>query len=42
MLVDGTEAVLKLGGSRKPMELLKKFLGREPSIEAFYEELDIA
>lgn len=33
--------VLKPGGSRDPMELLKDFLGREPSIEAFYEDLGI-
>lgn len=35
-------AVLKPGGSRDPMELLKDFLGREPSIEAFYQGLGIA
>lgn len=34
--------VLKHGGSREPMELLKEFLGREPSTEAFYEELGIS
>ena len=34
--------VLRPGGSREPMELLKEFLGREPSIEAFYQELGIA
>lgn len=34
--------VLKPGGSRDPMELLKEFLGREPSTEAFYKDLGIA
>ncbi len=34
--------VLKHGGSREPMELLTGFLGREPSAEAFYEQLGIA
>ena len=33
--------VLKHGGSREPMELLKEFLGREPSNEAFYKQLGI-
>lgn len=36
------DTVLKHGGSREPMELLKEFLGREPSTEAFYKELGIA
>ncbi|OAR00068.1 hypothetical protein LLEC1_07866 [Akanthomyces lecanii] len=36
------EIVLKPGGSREPMDLLKEFLGREPSNEAFYEQLGIA
>ena len=34
--------VLKHGGSREPMKLLKEFLGREMSNEAFYKELGIA
>ncbi|KAJ3472042.1 hypothetical protein NLG97_g11338 [Lecanicillium saksenae] len=33
--------VLQPGGSRDLMELLKEFLGREPSIEAFYKDLGI-
>ncbi|XWW96800.1 hypothetical protein V2A60_004780 [Cordyceps javanica] len=36
------DTVLKPGGSREPMELLKDFLGREPSAEAYYDELGIA
>ncbi|PNP47351.1 hypothetical protein TGAMA5MH_01167 [Trichoderma gamsii] len=34
--------VLERGGSIDEMEFLKEFLGREPSTEAFYEELGIA
>lgn len=34
-------SVLKHGGSREPIELLKTFLGREPSTEAFYKQLGI-
>ncbi|UKZ80964.1 hypothetical protein TrVFT333_008729 [Trichoderma virens FT-333] len=34
--------VLERGGSIEEMEFLKEFLGREPSTEAFYEELGIA
>lgn len=36
------DMVLKPGGSREPMDLLKDLLGREPSAEAFYEVLGIA
>ncbi|KAH0491613.1 hypothetical protein TgHK011_003038 [Trichoderma gracile] len=34
--------VLERGGSIEEMEFLKEFLGREPSTEAFYEELGIS
>lgn len=34
--------VLERGGSREEMEVLKEFLGREPSSEAFYRELGVA
>ena len=34
--------VLERGGSQDEMETLKQFLGREPSTEAFYEELGVA
>jgi metallopeptidase MepB len=34
--------VLERGGSREEMDLLKEFLGREPSTEAFYKELGIS
>jgi metallopeptidase MepB len=34
--------VLERGGSRDEGEILKEFLGREPSSEAFYRELGIA
>ncbi|KAI0015553.1 peptidase family M3 [Xylariomycetidae sp. FL0641] len=33
--------VLERGGSREEMEILKEFLGRAPSTEAFYAELGI-
>jgi metallopeptidase MepB len=34
--------VLEKGGSQDEMETLKQFLGREPSTEAFYQELGVA
>ena len=34
--------VLEKGGSREAMDLLRDFLGREPSTEAFYKELGLA
>lgn len=34
--------VLERGGSQDEMETLKQFLGREPSSEAFYQELGLA
>jgi metallopeptidase MepB len=34
--------VLERGGSREEMEILKEFLGREPTTEAFYKELGLA
>ncbi|KLU84773.1 metallopeptidase MepB [Magnaporthiopsis poae ATCC 64411] len=33
--------VLEKGGSQEEMETLKQFLGREPSTEAFYQELGL-
>ena len=33
--------VLEKGGSRDAMDLLRDFLGREPSTEAFYRELGL-
>jgi metallopeptidase MepB len=33
--------VLEKGGSQEEMETLKKFLGREPSVEAFYKEISM-
>ncbi|KAJ6784038.1 hypothetical protein PWT90_00325 [Aphanocladium album] len=35
------DTVLKYGGSREPMDMLKDFLGREPSTQAFYKALGI-
>ena len=34
--------VLEKGGSQDEMEMLKEFLGREPSSDAFYRELGLA
>jgi metallopeptidase MepB len=34
--------VLEKGGSKEEMEILKDFLGRDPSTEAFYKELGIS
>lgn len=34
--------VLERGGSMDEMEVLKEFLGREPSSAAFYKELGLA
>lgn len=34
--------VLERGGSIDEMEFLKEFLGREPSSEAFYQELGLS
>lgn len=34
-------SVLEKGASQDGMEILSDFLGREPSMEAFYEELGI-
>jgi metallopeptidase MepB len=35
------ELVLKPGGSKKPMEILRDFLGREPNAEAFCKDLGL-
>ena len=34
--------VLAPGGSQEPMDLLRKFLGRDPSSEAFFAEIELA
>lgn len=34
--------VLERGGSHEEMDILKEFLGREPSTAAFYKELGIS
>lgn len=34
--------VLERGGSKDEMEVLKEFLGREPSLEPFYKEIGLA
>jgi Zn-dependent oligopeptidase len=36
------EIVLKPGGSRKPLDILSDFLGREPTVDAFCRALGIA
>lgn len=33
--------ILEKGGSRDEMESLKKFLGREPNSDAFFEDLGL-
>jgi oligopeptidase A len=35
------EYILATGANKEPMELVKKFLGREPSAEAFYKSLGL-
>jgi oligopeptidase A len=35
------EFILAQGGNEEPMELVKKFLGREPNAEAFYRSLGL-
>jgi metallopeptidase MepB len=34
-------SVLEKGGSQDGMQMLSNFLGREPGLEAFYDELGI-
>ncbi len=35
------EFILAEGANKEPMELVKKFLGREPNVEAFYKSLGL-